>query len=218
MDRDRLTGIAWFLFIPLVLVLFTQPPGFLGPGWALLLGAAIMVAHRFVAEPWVLARAGHRCLWSGRTLPAHAPVHAIDVRRGDRHYPFLAATERERRHLASFMRFAQRYAPLLRIGILLPLLFFLVSTFVTEVAGTPWFGDQRAWSLAIFQGTIAVTVITTAIAYRFVPPGDPGEPLAFPLPVHNLALLGVRNTMVVFALVGSWWIWVTFRRLIDLLA
>jgi hypothetical protein len=32
-------------------------------------------------------------------------------------------------------------------------------------------------------------------------------PLSVPFPVHNFFLLGVRNLLWVFRLVGLWWIW-----------
>jgi hypothetical protein len=34
----------------------------------------------------------------------------------------------------------------------------------------------------------------------------PGPSLRSPFPLHNLFLLGIRNTLWVFRLVGAWWL------------
>jgi hypothetical protein len=59
----RLQGLALFLFIPTVLVLFLVEPVH-APG-ALVLGVALMVVHRFLAKKHLDQNIDKRCLWCG---------------------------------------------------------------------------------------------------------------------------------------------------------
>jgi hypothetical protein len=52
--------------------------------------------------------------------------------------------------------------------------------------------------------------LISALGYRTAPP-SPNPQSAFP--VHNLALLGIRNTLWVFRIVGAWWLLAAVWRL-----
>ena len=61
---------------------------------------------------------------------------------------------------------------------------------------------------AFFKLAIGITVNLAAFGYPFV---RDRSPAAVPFPAHNFFLLGVRNLLWVFRLVGIWWIWQGLR-------
>ena len=61
-----------------------------------------------------------------------------------------------------------------------------------------------------------LTVLTAALFWK-TDPGDERDAVPFPFPIHNLALLGIRNTLFVFAGVGIWWLILSRIRLVRLL-
>jgi hypothetical protein len=52
--------------------------------------------------------------------------------------------------------------------------------------------------------SVAFTVFFASLAYRTV--RIPSDTLVFPFPLHNFFLLGIRNTLWVFRVVGLWWL------------
>jgi hypothetical protein len=193
---NRLQGIALFACIPLVLWLFLGQP--LGPAASLALGLAIMIAHRFVAAPWVVRRASTRCLWCGRDGAALEPVAVADRRGVVTAFGACGAA-----HAASIRRFfgyvRRRRVPI-GLGILVPLAVLLGGTFA-RVLGVDVLSPATA---AIqFRVFVAATVVTVSLRYRRAEP-DPASQSVFP--VHNLALLGVRTTLWIFRMVGAWWL------------
>jgi hypothetical protein len=54
-----------------------------------------------------------------------------------------------------------------------------------------------------FRVFVAATVVFVSFAYRA---SAPAEHPRSPFPVHNLFLLGIRNTLWVFRIVGGWWL------------
>src|SRR5262245_46014887 len=80
------TGIALFLFIPLVLFLFVRHPAPLGVSVGA--GVVLMVGHRLLARPYMVRVAPVKCVWCNRILPA-APegkrageVSSLELRSG----------------------------------------------------------------------------------------------------------------------------------------
>jgi hypothetical protein len=61
-----------------------------------------------------------------------------------------------------------------------------------------------------FRVIVAATVVLVSLVYRSSPPV--AEPRSA-FPVHNLFLLGIRNTLWVFRLVGAWWLLAAAARL-----
>lgn len=216
MDRKRLLGLVLFLFIPIVLVLFTRPPFGISPGLGLLAGVALIALHRPLARPWVFRHARERSLWTGATLEGGDAV--LRVRAGDGEIAFALASEAEAASARRFATFVCNHRALLLAGVFVPLLTLLVSGAAQAIAGGELFAHQRQWTLLVFQGVIALTVVATAILQNFTKaPAEP-EPLAFPFPIHNLALVGIRNTLAVFVAVGLYWIGLSAHRLSELLA
>ena len=93
------------------------------------------------------------------------------------------------------------------------------------VSGLPWLrsiawltanGGLILMALTLFQGSVALSVVATALLHRWQRPPVGFEPIPFPFPLHNLALLGIRNTLIVFAVVGLWWIYLSAQRLLEL--
>lgn len=194
----RLQGLALFLFIPAVLYLFLAQPG----GWVgLVVGVVLMLGHRLVAVPFVLRNIERRCVWSGAEI---APGCVYKVEASGRTWDFHHYNEARRDKAARFFTFAQKLYWPLRIAILAPLAFFLVMELLRH------FGMEvtdATTNNLVFRGVIGATTLTTFIAHRFVAPIPHMKgPVKFPLPVHNLALLGIFWTLLVFAGVGAWWV------------
>ena len=99
-----------------------------------------------------------------------------------------------------FFDFTYRYRMLLRLGIFLPLVWYLITMLLNHYGV---FHFSIDWNRFIFQFFIALTVVTVSFAYRT---GHLTDRLTFPFPIHNLFLLGARNTLVVFRYVGIWWL------------
>ena len=79
MFRTRLVGALLFLFIPLVLVLYLRMPLGLAP--SVVLGIALMLAHRWIARPFMDRHLETRCFWCGCDL-AEPGVPAPFLSRG----------------------------------------------------------------------------------------------------------------------------------------
>jgi hypothetical protein len=192
-----LQGVALFLFIPLVLFLFLRQP--LGPGWSVAVGVAVMLGHRFVAEPWAAKFADVRCLWCGRVGAAIAfPVVA-----GGRTWSMSACSDEHLDKVTRFLNVLHAGRPVFRAGIFTPLAILLLASVSTAV-GRPIVAIPFA-ALA-FRVVVAATVLIAATAPLVARPANVGMPLRSPFPIHNLALLGIRNTLWIFRVVGTWWI------------
>ena len=201
----QLAGLALFLFIPLVLYLFVVHPEPVGA--SLGAGVALMLGHRLLARPYRERARRAKCLWCNRLLPAlpkgipHEPrsrdewvtVHEAGTPVAFRVCPGHA--EPSRRLLA----WLERAARPLAAGIFLPLLALLLALSAAA------FGERSRLpaATALFQLLIGVTVQAAAIGPRLGAPRD-GARAVFPL--HNFTLLGLRNLLWIFRLVGAWWI------------
>lgn len=189
------TGVLLFLFIPLVLFLFVRHPE--PVGGSLLAGVALMIGHRFLARPYMARVLPVKCVWCNRVLP---PVsETLPLPSGGRTLEARCCPA-HRTPAAKFFSFLHAWRWPLRLGIFIPLLFLLVAL-ATSVAGQPApVGVATTW----FKLIVGVTVNVAAFGYLASPER---EPLDVPFPVHNFFLLGVRNLLWVFRLVGIWWIW-----------
>ncbi len=190
----HLKGFLLFLFIPLVLYLFVQHPFGLLPSF--LLAITIMLGHRMVARPFFLRNARLRCFWCGQTKN---PRTSLEVKSGDSvaiELCTVSCTDRARK----FFDLAFRYRTLLRLGIFLPLVWYTVTMLLNDFQ---IFSFPENWNRFIFQFFIAATVVIVSFAYRS---GRETAQPEFPFPIHNLFLLGANNTLMVFRLVGFWWL------------
>jgi len=190
-------GVLLFLFIPLVLFLLLRQPA--GPGWSVAIGLAIMFGHRLLAAPWMAKFADVRCLWcgrvgAGRTLPVIA---------SGREWQMTACSESHATQTARFLGFVFRFRALIGLGIFLPLA-WLVITSLAAAAGWPLL--PHATNALLFRVVVATTVVAASIAPFAIACSAPALPLRCPFPLHNLFLLGVRNVLWVFRLVGAWWL------------
>jgi hypothetical protein len=187
-------GVLLFLFIPLVLYLFLQHP--FGVPASFAIAIAIMVGHRFVARPFFLQNSAARCFWCARTKNAR---EQIQVRSGE-----SVAIELCKQHCLArarqFFDFTFRYRTLLRLGIFLPLIWYIVTMVLNDRSILSFPND---WNRFIFQFFIAATVVLISFAYKTgIETADP----VFPFPIHNLSLIGAKNTLLVFRYVGFWWL------------
>jgi hypothetical protein len=196
--RLVLQGVLLFLFIPLVLFLYLRQP--LGPTASILIGLAIMFGHRFLAAPWMARHATERCLWCGGGI-GEASGHRFTVSTGRRAATVAACGEVHWDLAARFLTFITRYRLPIAIGIFVPLVMLLVAS-LALAAGRPLLPQQ--WNTWQFKTIVALTVVVTSLAYRTVPRADAS--LRSPFPLHNLFLLGIRNTLWVFRVVGAWWL------------
>jgi len=202
--RLTIQSALLFLFIPLVLFLYLRQP--LGPVPSIVVGLVIMFSHRSIAAPWMARHATERCLWCGRHLQPEPMVAqdfspAIHVMSAGREQRMAACRPAHRDLAARFLTFIARYRAPIAIGIFVPLLVLLGAS-LALAAGRPLF--PQAWNTWQFKMVVAFTVVLVSIAYRTT--SDPVEPLRSPFPLHNLFLLGIRNTLWVFRLVGAWWL------------
>lgn len=201
--RATLFGVALFLFIPVVLVLFVAHPRPVGASVAA--GVLLMLGHRFLARPYMLATRPLKCVWCNRhfsNVPGEAAEGALAVRLADG-----GATPLEIRACAAHVERTQRYFAwlaawklLLRLGIGLPL-GLLLGCLVAFSAGL---GDWTAEATALFRLSVGVSVQIAALGPWL---GRPREASAAAFPVHNFYLLGIRNILWIFRLVGLWWIY-----------
>ena len=202
----QLLGVVLFLFIPLVLYFFVRQPEPLH--LSLITGTALMVGHRFLARPYMLAVRGRKCLWcNGAPRPRREALQLL-TGRGE-----LVATvcPRHRLPAARFVAFLARFALPLRLGIFVPLLLLLVALAGGAASERGWLETPLAQLprlllplvVAAFQLMVGLTVNFAAWCY---PLAEPVEQARLPFPAHNFFLLGIRNLLWVFRLVGIWWI------------
>ncbi len=187
-------GVLLFLFIPLVLFLFVRHPPPIGASLAVAI--VLMLGHRFLARPYMARAAAAKCLWCNRALPAQS--EQLDLATGAG--PLTArCCSGHREPAARFFAFLDAWRLPIRAGIFLPLLLLLGSLAAAA------FG--RAVPLpgitALFKLVIGITVNLAALGSLL---GSPRERPAVPFPAHNFFLLGVRNLLWIFRLVGIWWI------------
>ena len=187
-------GLLLFIFIPIVLFLFLQHP--FGVLYSVLAGVLIMICHRFVARPFFLKSASRRCFWCARSSNprVRCEVKAGDVVTVELCNPFCKESGKR------FFEFCDRYRHWIRLGIFAPLLWYLTVLLLNEFGVVKFDPD---WNKFIFRFFIAVTVVTISFAYTR---GRANQKSVFPFPIHNLFLIGARNTLLVFRYVGIWWI------------
>jgi len=197
------TGVVLFLFIPLVLFLFVRHPAPVGV--SLGAGVLLMVGHRFLARPYMGRVAPLKCVWCNRVL-AGAPegkrageTSVLELRQGGKRVEARCCAI-HRLPAMKFFTFLHSWRWPLRLGIFVPLLFLLTSL-AAAAAGQPAPVDlATAW----FKLVVGITVNLAAFGY-FASGAD--SRLEVPFPAHNFFLLGVRNLLWIFRLVGLWWIW-----------
>jgi hypothetical protein len=195
MSRVRLAGAALFLFIPIVLVLFLRLP--FGLPVSLATGVAIMLAHRFVARPFMERHLASRCFWCGCD---RASFDASFLSRGET-IGARACCEGHAGDVRALGRTVAASKLALAAGIVLPLAFFLINGVLT-IAGRPIVSmDAARWT---FKVPVAATVVSLAFVW---PIGRRmSRTPAIDFPVHNLSLLGARWTLWVFRIVGMVWL------------
>lgn len=189
------TGILLFLFIPLVLFLFVRHPE--PVGLSLAGGIVLMIAHRFLARPYMERVLAVKCVWCNRVPPQAATELAL--RSGDRRLAARCCSA-HREPAARFFSFLHIWRWPLRLGIFLPLL-FLLTALAAAAAGQP---APVPLATTWFRLVVGVTVNVAAFGYLAA---REHAPIEVPFPVHNFFLLGVRNLLWIFRLVGLWWIW-----------
>lgn len=227
-------GILLFLFIPAVLFLYLAEP--MGVVPSLLVGIVLMVGHRFIAAPFSAGHRHERCLWCGRGLRGAAVggtgadgagaesvggdgagadgpgAETVEVRDpGDVPVAFRFCSREARDCRRSWLglhRLAVRGSIAIRLGILLPVVYYLLAELARGFLGRSWLGHES--SVLIFQGVIAAVVVSISFLYLSARParGEDAAPPAgrFPFPLHNLSLLGARWTLWIFRVVGIWWL------------
>jgi hypothetical protein len=187
--------VLLFLFIPLVLFLFVRHPEPLAASLAA--GVALMLGHRLLARPYMERARTAKCLWCNRALPAESEALELETTTG----PLTAyCCPGHREPAARFFAFLDAWRLPLRAGIFLPLL-LLLGSLAAVALGRPLLGAPFA--TVLFKLIVGVTVNLAALG-PFL--DTPRERAKVPFPVHNFFLLGVRNLLWIFRLVGIVWI------------
>ena len=198
--KVQATGVLLFLFIPLVLFLYVRHPE---PVWASLIGGVVvMMGHRLLARPYMERALPVKCAWCNRILPpdGNEVLELGEIR--------ALCCRGHRRPSAKFFGFLESWRWVLRAGIFLPLL-LLLGTLAAAAFGVEAPLDDVT---AFFKLVIGLTVNLAAFGYLLAPERTPSS---VPFPVHNFFLLGIRNLLWVFRLVGIWWIWQGVRHFLD---
>jgi hypothetical protein len=198
-----LQGIGLFLFIPLVLVLFLRQP--VGAGLSVALGLVLMVGHRFLAGPWARRHAAVRCAWCAGDARAGVPL-VVDAGRVS--WNLRACSESHRALASRFFSLLRRWRMAIAAGIFVPLA-LLVGGTLARAAGHPVI--PHVINTLQFRLIVAFTVVGASLGYRWI--RRPDERLACPFPLHNFLLLGIRQTLWIFRIVGAWWIVDGVRRI-----
>jgi hypothetical protein len=199
-------GLLLFSFIPLVLFLFLRQP--LGPGWSVAAGLAIMAGHRLVAAPWMAKFADVRCLWCGRVgASVSFPVVA-----GRRTWTMAACSDDHLDRVTRFLNFLHTTRPYVAAGIFAPLSLLLLAS-ASAALGRPAARVETA--ALVFRIVVAFTVVTAATVPFVARMPSHGQPLRCGFPLHNLFLLGIRNTLWIFRIVGAWWLIDGVTRLLQ---
>ncbi|HET9228309.1 MAG TPA: hypothetical protein VFR31_16655 [Thermoanaerobaculia bacterium] len=198
--KVQATGVLLFLFIPLVLFLYVRHPE---PVWASLAGGVVlMVGHRLLARPYMERVLPVKCAWCNRVLPPEGGeiLELGEIR--------ARCCPGHRRPAAKFFAFLESWRWVLRAGIFLPLLLLLGALAAAA------FGQEAPLEdvTAFFKLIVGLTVNLAAFGYLLAPDRSPS---GIPFPVHNFFLLGVRNLLWVFRLIGIWWIWQGLRHFLG---
>jgi hypothetical protein len=196
--RLQWTGVLLFLFIPVVLFLFVRHPE--PVGLSLAAGVVLLLGHRFLARPYMLRVLPAKCLWCNRALPVGSETLELETGTGS----ILArCCPGHREPAARFFAFMDAWRLPLRAGIFLPLL-LLLGSLAAVALGRPLLGAPFA--TVLFKLIVGVTVNVAALGPLLGAAVAAGERVRVPFPVHNFFLLGVRNLLWIFRLVGILWI------------
>ena len=190
------TGVLLFLFIPVVLYLFVKHPE--PVGLSLAGGILLMIGHRFLARPYMERVLPVKCVWCNRVLPASPETLELGARGGRVLQAQCCAVHRK--PAAKFFSFLYAWRWPLRLGIFIPLLILLIVLVLFAAGQSVPINSATNW----FKILIGITVNVAAFGYFAA---RERSPLVVPFPIHNFFLLGVRNLLWVFRLVGIWWIW-----------
>ena len=196
--RLQATGVLLFLFIPLVLFLFVRHPEPVGA--SLLVGVMLMLGHRMLARPYMARALPFKCAWCNRFLAPGAQSEALELRTRGGGVLQARCCPGHRLPAAKLFAFLDSWRLVLRIGIFVPLV-LLLAALTRQAFGR--FAPVPA-ATALFQLAVGVTVNLAAFGYLAM---KPREGTLVPFPAHNFFLLGVRNLLWVFRLIGIWWIW-----------
>jgi hypothetical protein len=199
--RIAATGVALFLFIPLVLWLYVGHPEPVAVSATA--GVALMLGHRLLARPYMHRVREVKCLWCNRVPPRGgsegAERLALETAGGTveaRCCPGHGAPA------ARFFAFVDAWRRVLRAGIFVPLLLLLAALAATAAgAGAK---VPLAAATDVFRLAVGISVNLAAWGYLAAAPARPAR---VPFPVHNFFLLGLRPLLWIFRLVGLWWIW-----------
>jgi hypothetical protein len=106
-----------------------------------------------------------------------------------------------------FFGFVHEHRIALRLGVFAPLALLLTGTLLGAAGAILLPHEANALQ---FRVLVAATVVLVSFLYRTAPPAAQARS---PFPAHNLFLLGIRNTLWAFRLVGGWWLLAAALRL-----
>jgi hypothetical protein len=205
--RATLFGVLLFLFIPLVLYLFVAHPAPIA--LSVLAGGGLMAVHRLLARPYMLAVRPHKCVWCNRFFSGSEPgASAVDLEAGTGPALALLACPAHVEPSRRYFAFLDRFRLPLRLGIGLPLGVLLGSLVALALGSLDWTPPATQF----FRLAVGLTVNVAALGPWL---GASRERSRTAFPVHNFYLLGVRNILWIFRLVGLYWIFAGARYFLD---
>jgi hypothetical protein len=203
------TGIALFLFIPLVLYLFVAHPAPVAA--SLVAGIVLMLGHRLLARPYMERVRGSKCLWCNHWFGAGEPSTTVAMVAGSETIDFATCPGHEL-PVRRFLAWLERLNLPLRLGIGLPLV-LLLATLALLAAGR---GAPVDLATDLFRFVVGLTVNLAALGPLLASSRGSGDsPLRAVFPAHNFSLLGVRAILWIFRGVGTYWLWTAGRALLE---
>lgn len=200
-----LEGLLLFSFIPMTLYIMLVLP--FGIIMSLLIAIMMIALHRFIARPYLMNHKMHKCFWCNK-VSEKMYDYDIEIFQGQSRFNFKACREVCYKELNNFFSFTGAYGGIVKWSILIPLILYFIGTLFLATGYYQW---DIKWNKAFFKGMIALSVILISFVYK-IPVKS--KVLSFPLPIHNLSLLGIRNTVWIFRLVGAWWIYAVIQEVV----
>lgn len=199
-DSRIFNALGWclFLFIPFVLFLFVQHPRPIA--LSLIFGVAIMFGHKFLARPYMRQVREKKCLWCNRTL-GDLEFHTIFLKNMGKETLETRFCTHHKAFGAKFFNFTYMQRHILRMGIFFPLTALLGAMMFAV------FGYEKILEPLTFFFKLCVGLSVNWAAFGYLLTRDKGDSAQTVFPLHNFYLIGIRNILWLFRVIGVYWVY-----------
>jgi hypothetical protein len=164
-----------------------------------------MLTHRFIARPYLYKYIKKKCIWCNGLITHN--FEELTVKEKGEELVFAACNKHCREQACSFFSFTNENSFVIRWFILLVVFIYIIDVMLYYF-GIRFIG--LSMSKDIFKAAIAMIVLPVSLFYR----NSNSRDLSFPLPVHNLFLLGVKNTLWVLRIIGAIWLIIVIKNIL----